>query len=136
MKRFLTVIVAGGALILLVGTAKAHWGSGNGPGMGGRMGTGMMGSGGQGYSHGGTGCPGWEATSAPQITEEKAKGMAQKYADQYLTGFKVERILPFTGMHHTMYSVELKNPKGELRTLHINPFGNVMPFGGPWRGGS
>jgi len=48
MKRFLTVIVAGGALILLVGAANPHWGSGNGPGMGGRMGPGMMGSGGQG----------------------------------------------------------------------------------------
>ncbi len=136
MKRSLTVVVAAGALILLVGAAKAHWGSGYGPGMGGRMGPGMMGSGGRDYSHGGPGCPGWEATSNLRITEEKAKGMAQKYADQYLTGFKVERVLPFAGMHHTMYSVELKNPEGDLRTLHINPFGNIMPFGGPWRSGS
>ncbi len=136
MKRFLTVVVAAGALILLVGAAKAHWGNAYGPGMGGRMGPGMMGSEGQGYGHGGTGCPGLKATSTPQITEEKAKGIAQKYADQYLTGFKVERVLPFAGMHHTMYSVELKNPESELRTLHINPFGNVMPFGGPWRSGS
>jgi hypothetical protein len=29
-----------------------------------------------------------------------------------------------------MYSVELKGPKGESRTLHITPFGGVMPFGG------
>jgi len=62
--------------------------------------------------------------------------LAQHYTEQYLPGFKVERLLPFTGMHHTMYSVELKNPKGELCTLHINPFGNIMPFGGPWRSGS
>ena len=136
MKRLLTVIVAGGALILLVGAATAHWGSGNGPGGWGRMGPGMMGSGGQGYAHGGGGCPGWEATGTPQITEEKAKELAQQYTERYLPDFKVEQLLPFTGMHHTMYSVELKNSKGELRTLHINPFGNVMPFGGPWRRGS
>ena len=100
------------------------------------MGPGMMGSGGQGYSYGGTGCPGWGTTSTPEITEEKDKGLAQQYAEQDLPGFKVERLLLFAGMNHTMYSVELKNPKGELRTLHINPFGNVMPFGGPWRSGS
>ena len=68
------------------------------------MGPGMMGSGGHGYTHGGVGCPGWEATSTPQITEEKAKVLAQQYTEQYLPGFKVERLLPFTGMHHTMYS--------------------------------
>jgi hypothetical protein len=59
--------------------------------------------------------------------------LAQQYADQYLAGFTVERVLPFTGMRHTMYSVELKNPQGELRTLHITPFGGVRPFGGPRR---
>jgi hypothetical protein len=30
-----------------------------------------------------------------------------------------------------MYSVELKNVKGELRNIHITPFGGVMPFSGP-----
>ena len=44
MKRSLTVVVAAGALILLVGAAKAHWGSAYGPGMGGRMSSGMMGT--------------------------------------------------------------------------------------------
>jgi hypothetical protein len=75
-------------------------------------------------------------TTAAQITEEKAKELAQQYADQYLAGFTVEKVLPFTGMHHTMYSVELKNPQGDVRTLHINPFGNVMPFGGRWGRGA
>jgi len=32
-----------------------------------------------------------------------------------------------------MYSVELKGPKDEVRVLHVNPWGNVMPFGGPGR---
>ncbi len=136
MKRFLTVIVAGGALILLVGAATAHWGSADGPGGWGRMGPGMMGDRGHGYTHGGADCPGWETTSTPQITEEKAKELATHYAEKYLPDFKVERLLPFAGMHHTMYSAELQNSKGEIRTLHINPFGNVMPFGGPWRSGS
>ena len=76
------------------------------------------------------------ATSTPQITEEKAQELAKHYIEKYLPDFKVEQLLPFAGMHHTMYSVELKNSKGELRTLHINSFGNIMPFGGPWGGGS
>ena len=126
MKRYLTVIVAGGALILLVGAAKAHWGSANSTGGWGKMGPGMMGSGGYSYTRGGAGCPGWEATSTPQITEEKAQELAKHYTEKYLPDFKVEQLLPFTGMHHTMYSVELKNSKGELRTLHINSFGNIM----------
>jgi hypothetical protein len=29
--------------------------------------------------------------------------------------------------------VELKNSAGEIRTLNVNPWGNVMPFGGPGR---
>jgi hypothetical protein len=35
-----------------------------------------------------------------------------------------------------MYSIELKNAAGEVWTLRVNPFGNVMPFGAPWRGRS
>lgn len=31
----------------------------------------------------------------------------------------------------TMYQAELKGPKDEARILHINPWENVMPFGGP-----
>jgi hypothetical protein len=30
-----------------------------------------------------------------------------------------------------MDSVELKSAKGELRNVHILPFGGVMPFSGP-----
>lgn len=125
MKRFLSLIVVGGGLVALVGAAAAQMGGGPGRGMGRGMGPGMMG--------GGTDCPGVETTSATQITEDKAKELAQQYVDKYLAGFTVERVLPFTGMHHTMYSVELKNSQGETRTLHINPFGGVMPFGGPWQ---
>jgi hypothetical protein len=74
------------------------------------------------------GCPGMQTQT---ITTEQAKEIAQKYTDQYLKDFTVERVLPSTGMHHTMYSVELKGPKDEIRTLHINHHGNVMPFSGP-----
>ena len=128
MKRSLALIGGLGALVFLVGLATAHPIAGPGTGGWGRMSPGMMGGWGD--------CPGWSTTNTPKITEEKAKELAQKYADQYLTDFKVQRVLPFAGMHHTMYSVELKNAGGELRTLHINPFGNVIPYGGPWRGGS
>jgi hypothetical protein len=34
-----------------------------------------------------------------------------------------------------MYTVELKGPKGESKTLHISPFGHVMPFPVPQRQG-
>jgi hypothetical protein len=71
------------------------------------------------------------AATQAQVTEEQAKELAEKYAETYLTGFTVERVLPFTGMRHTMYTVELKGPNGETRTLHVNPWGNVIPFGGP-----
>ena len=132
MKKLLCVIVVGLGLVALAGVATAQWGMGPGAGRFGGMGPGMMG--GQGGPGAGYGCPGHEAT-ATQITEDKAKELAQQYADQYLKGFTIERVLPSTGMHHTMYAVELKNQQGELRTLRINPFGNVMPFGGPWSRG-
>jgi hypothetical protein len=97
------------------------------------MGPGMMG--GQGWMAGGPPCAGVTG-AASEITDEKAKELATAYADKYLKGFTVERVLPFTGRIHTMYSVELKNGAGEVRTLHVNPWGNVMPFGGPWARGS
>lgn len=57
----------------------------------------------------------------------------QQYNDKYLKGYKVERVLPFAGMGMgiTMFQAELTGPNGETRLLHINPWGNVMPFGGP-----
>lgn len=146
MKRFLSVALPVTVVVLLAGVAFAQMGgpmAGGmgrgmmmGPGMmgGGMMGGGMMGPGGQ---PGQWNCPGMAAggqqTPATQITAEKAKELAQQYADQYLKSFTVEQVLPFTGMHGTMYSVELKGPDGQVRTFHINPWGNVMPFGGPQR---
>ena len=73
---------------------------------------------------------------AAQMSPDNAKQTAQQYADQYLKGFSVDKVLPFTGMGGmTMFSVELKGPNNELRTLHVNPWGQVMPFGGPWHRG-
>jgi len=135
MRRFLMVALPVGVVALLVvGVAFAQMGGGMGMGPG-AMGGGMMGGGMMGGTTGQAGCPGMAATgtTATQITEEKAKELAQQYADQYLKGFTVEKILPFTGMHGTMYSVELKGPQDEVRTFHVNPWGNVMPFGGPGR---
>jgi len=120
MKKFLGVLVSVAAVTAFLVVAKiatAQWGGGHGPGMG-RMGPGMMMG------------PGFRA-NATQITDEKAKELAQQYADKNLAGFKVARVLPSTGMPHTMYSVELKDAKGELRSIHITPFGGVMPFSGP-----
>lgn len=131
MRRFLSVALAVGVVALLVGVALAQMGGG--PAAGG-MGSGMMGGGmmGPGMMGGPAGQAGAGAQPT-QITEEKARELAQQYADTYLKGFTVEKVLPFTGMHGTMYSVELKGAEGQVRTFHINPWGNVMPFGGPQR---
>jgi hypothetical protein len=137
MKRFVTAAVAVVALAGLVGLAFAHGPMAGGMGwMGGMMGArgpGMMGAG-----PGGAGCPGMAAAGAAQapgaqVTEERARELAQEYASRYLTGFTVERVLPFQAMHGTAYSVELKGPREEVRVLHVNPWGSVMPFGGPGR---
>ena len=134
MKRFVSVVLAIALVTVLAGAALAFMGPG-GRGMGGGM-MGMgPGHGAWGAGPGPAGCPGMTGTgpaTPAQITEEKAKEVAKEYVEKYFKGFTVERVLPFTGMRgHTMYTVELKGPKDETRTLHINPWGNVMPFGGP-----
>lgn len=146
MKRFLSVIAGLAMVAVLAGAALAGPGGMMGTGMGTGMGPGMLGMGpgaGRGMMHGAGagpgGCPGMAAaTGTPAaVTEEKARELAKEYADKYLPGYTVEKVLPFTGRNNmTMYSIELKGPKDELRVLHINPFGNVMPFGGPWRRGA
>lgn len=117
------------------------WGQ-RGPGWGhmgyGHMGPGMMGPGWSGGGPGWYGCPGasWPGRygSREAVSVDQAKERAQQYADQYLQGFTVDKVLPFAGMGGaTMYSVELKGPNDEGRILHVNPWGNVMPIGGPWR---
>ena len=129
MRWFLITVGSVAAVALVAGVAVAQMGGGRNP-MAGGMGHGMMGPG-----MGAPGCPGMAGTDAtqPSLTEEQAKTAAQAYADKYLKGFSVERVLPFTGMHGSMYSVEMKGPNEEVRTFHVNPWGNVMPFGGPWR---
>ena len=123
MRRAFGVIVAGAAVLLLVGASFAQMGGG----MSGGMGGGMMGGG-----HMGSGMMGGDTGkgSAPEITAEQAQQAAAEYVSQYLPGFAVTRTVPLTGMHMTMYQAELSGPGGETRTLHINPWGNVMPFGG------
>ncbi len=124
MKKFLGVILAGGALILLVSAATAQWPGGHGAGRGMGFSRGEMGHGGWQMGHGMRGgygmgwgdreanCPGLRGTSTATITQENAKELAQKYADTNLPGFKVDRVLPSSGMHHTAYAVELKNAEG------------------------
>jgi hypothetical protein len=127
MKRVAVGVVTAAALTLLMGVAFAQ--TGWGP-----MGPGMMGSSQYGYPCGlGTMGPGMMGGQgwAAQLTEENAKVLAQQYMDKYLKGYTVEQVLPFAGMGMTMYQAELKGPNGETRVLHINPWGNVMPFGGP-----
>ncbi len=68
-----------------------------------------------------------------QITQEKAKDIAQRYANSYLKGFTVKTVSPVTGMMGmTMYSVDLRGPNDDVRTLYVNPWGVVIPVGGSW----
>ena len=67
-----------------------------------------------------------------QITPEKAKGVAQRYANTYLRGFNVEKVSSVAGLlGMTMYSVDLRGPNDDMRTLHVNPWGVVVPYGEP-----
>ena len=93
MKKLLSAIAVAGSLTLLVGAAMAQWGGGPGRGYGG-MGPAMMRNGGPGWMSGGAPCAGI-ADAAVEITEQKAKELATAYADQYLKGFTVDRVLPF-----------------------------------------
>lgn len=130
MKKVLVVTLAVATLAALVGIASAH----------GPMGWGMRGAGfGPGGGGPGFGCGGFGAAGggpagagpAAQITPDKAKELAEGYTKQYLAGYTVERVLPIQRRFATMYQAELKGPAGEQRVLHVNPWGNVMPFGGP-----
>ena len=116
--------IAVACVLMLAGPALAQPGPGGmGPGM--VMGPGMM------RSYGPYGNP--EYGPGEAISLDQAKEIAKQYTEKYLEGFTVERVLPFTGMRHGMYGVELKGPKGEARFLRINPWGGVMPFaGGPY----
>ena len=146
MKRILVPAVVAVVLFAMSGMALA-WMGGPARGMGGGMMGPMMGMGptggqmGRGHTMGTGGpanCPGMAATTGATgateaITDEKAKVLAQEYADQYLKGYTVEKVLPFATGHGTGYSIELTGPNAETRVLHVNPFGQVMPFGGPGR---
>jgi hypothetical protein len=138
MKRVVTMVLVVAMVMAFAGIAFAQGPWGHGPRMG--MGWGAAGGPGPGWMGGrmmggGPGaCPGFAAagggTQAPEaVTEEKAKELATAYADKYFKGYTVERVLPFQGRWATMYQVELKGPKGEHRVLHVNPWGNVRPFG-------
>jgi len=136
MKTVLTAAVTIVAMVGLVGAALAFMGPRHGPG---GMGHGMMMQMGphmmaQGRGPMGPGMHGG-ATNATPVSEDQAKAIAQKYVDEQLKGFTIEKVVPSTGMPRTMYTVELKGPKGENKTLHISPFGHVMPFAPPQRQG-
>ena len=127
-STWVALVLAG--MIALPAVALAQGQYGYGP-----MGPGMMGGYG-GYGGMGPGMMGgWSGGYGPSqqnlLTTEQAKGLAQQYADEYLKGFKVDKVLPFNVPMGTAYSVELKGPKDKVRVLHINPWGNAMPFGGP-----
>ena len=133
MKKWIAIGSVVGVFAALTGVAFAQMGWGPGYGMGWGHGPGMMG---WGPGAGQYACPGAAAAdpTADKVTDESAKQIAQQYAEKYLKGYTVDKVLPFTGMRGwTAYSVELRGPKDELRILHVNPWGAVMPFGGPGR---
>jgi hypothetical protein len=132
MKTVLTAAVTIVAMVAVAGAALAFMGPRHGPGGMGHgmmMGPHMMGPG-AGAMGMGSGMHGG-AMQATQVSEDQAKAIAQKYIHEQLKGFTVEKVVPSTGMPRAMYIVELKGPKGESKTLHISPFGHVMPFARP-----
>jgi peptidoglycan-associated lipoprotein len=95
-------------------------------------------------------CPQIQVTKE-KITEDQARDLAQLYADKNLAGFKVERPVgygggyntlcykidsPATGRYQSFYSVEYsinaKNPAGDIRNLRVDQFGYVTEFAGPF----
>ena len=143
MKKVLGVALVA-VLILGISAAAMAWGPGMGMGYGpqGRgagWGPGMMGArGGRGPGAGGPGFgpgagPCWQqgatGTTATAIDEAKAKEITNDYVTKNLPGYTVEKFVKFDRPRGPMYQVEVKGPKDEVRYLHINPFGNVIPFG-------
>jgi len=129
MKKALGVALVAVLVLGVSSIALARW---SGPGMG--MGYGprgaMMGPG-AGFGPGAGPCwqRGTTGATATAIDEAKAKEIATEYVTKNLPGYTVEKIVKFERPRGAMYSVELKGPKDEVRYIHINPFGYVMPFG-------
>jgi hypothetical protein len=152
MKKALSVAVAAVLVLGLSGLAMAWWGGpgAGGPGwmMGGYGPQGMMGQGwgpgggwgrgmgrGRGAGYGPGGGPCWQqggpqGVKATAIDDAKAKELAGDYVKQNLPGYSVEKLVKFERPGGTMYQVEVKGPQSEVRYLHINPWGNVVVFGG------
>lgn len=82
-----------------------------------------------------------------KITEDRARDLAQGYADKNMNGFKVVRPAGYGGGYTTMcyqtangaparplvlysveYSMDLKNPAGETRNLCVDQYGTVSEF--------
>lgn len=135
MRRILSAAVVAASVLLVTGAALAYMGPGRmGMGPGYVMGPGMMGPGMMGGAAAPAARPAMAAAQrqAPaRVTQEEAKALVEAYVKEYLPGFTVERVLPFGGRRMLAYQVELKGPKGETRTFHVNPWGNVMPFPAP-----
>jgi hypothetical protein len=142
MRKAVGAVLAAVLVLGISGAAMAWWGgpgmgygpmmgrgAGWGPGamMGGRGGWGPGAGSGQGFG------PCWQqgatGTTATAIDEAKAKEIANDYVAKNLPGYTVEKFVKFERPRGTMYQVELKGPKDEIRYLHINPFGYVVPFG-------
>jgi len=123
MKKALGVALVAVLVLGVSSMALARWG---GPGMG-------MGFGPRGAMVGPGAGPCWQrgavGATATAIEEAKAKEIATEYVTKNLPGYTVEKIVKFERPRGAMYSVELKGPKDEVRYIHINPFGFVMPFG-------
>ncbi len=147
MRKILGVALVT-VLVLGVSVAAMAWGPGMGmgygPGMmgygpqgqGGGLGPGMMGGRGgwgrgAGFGPGAGPCwqQGAQGVTATAIDEAKAKEIANDYVTKNLPGYKVEKLVIFERPRGAMYQVEVKGPKDEVRYLHINPFGNVIPLG-------
>jgi len=140
VKKILGVALVGMVVLAVTGMAMAQWG---GPGMGMGPHGAMMGSAAgsgpgmgmgrrAGSGPGGGMCMqqrGAAAATATAIDDAKAKEIVKEYVSKNLSGYQVDKLVKFDRPRGSMFQVELKGPKGEVRYLHINPWGDIRDFG-------
>ena len=117
IKTILALAIAVGLSVVLLSRSTAHWVEGTGVGKKGEMAAEWAGS------------QSWVTPMTPiaDFSEEEARERVQSYFDKFFLDYEVVQVLPSVGRNHVMYVVQIFEPSGELRTVHINLWGDVIP---------
>ena len=117
IKAILALAITVGLSVVLLTPSTAHWVEG--PGIGKKGGMEAEWAGTQSWMT--------PATAIANFSEEEATERIQSYFDQFLLGYEVVDVLPATGTRHILYVVQIAEPSGGLRTVHINLWGDIIP---------